>query len=297
MTFKRDVKLDPGQVRDLRGRRMGGMPGGRMAIPMCGGAVGIIVLIVVLLLNSGILGGEQAGINSFPIDDTRGGDTLAQECQTGEDANERQDCRIVGYVNSIQAYWEKQFSDSGQTYQPATTTLFTGFVDTACGQASSAVGPFYCPTDQAVYLDLGFFDQLSSQFGAQGGPLAEAYVLAHEYGHHIQNLTGTLQNAQSQATGPESGAVRVELQADCYAGTWTANAVDTEYLEPITQSQINQALDAAAAVGDDRIQQQTQGRVTPENFTHGTSAQRQSWFGVGYRAANPGSCDTFNAEI
>ena len=297
MTFKRDVKLDPGQVRDLRGRRMGGMPGGRMAIPMGGGAVGIIVLIVVLLLNSGILGGEQAGINSFPIDDTRGGDTLAQECQTGKDANERQDCRIVGYVNSIQAYWEKQFSDSGQTYQPATTTLFTGFVDTACGQASSAVGPFYCPTDQAVYLDLGFFDQLSSQFGAQGGPLAEAYVLAHEYGHHIQNLTGTLQNAQSQASGPESGAVRVELQADCYAGTWTANAVDTEYLEPITQSQINQALDAASAVGDDRIQQQTQGRVTPENFTHGTSAQRQSWFGVGYRAANPGSCDTFNAEI
>ena len=297
MTFKRDVKLDPGQVRDLRGRRMGGMPGGRMAIPVGGGAVGIIVLIVVLLLNSGILGGEQAGINSFPIDDTRGGDTLTQECHTGEDANERQDCRIVGYVNSIQAYWEKQFSDSGQTYQPATTTLFTGFVDTACGQASSAVGPFYCPTDQAVYLDLGFFDQLSSQFGAQGGPLAEAYVLSHEYGHHIQNLTGTLQNAQSQASGPESGAVRLELQADCYAGTWTANAVDTEYLEPITQSQINQALDAASAVGDDRIQQQTQGRVTPENFTHGTSAQRQSWFGVGYRAANPGSCDTFNAEI
>jgi uncharacterized protein len=302
MTFKKDVRLDPGQVRDMRGRGGGrgrgmGLPGG-IPIPMGGGIVGVIVLIVIVLLQSGILGGgEQAGINNYPMNDARGGDTLTQECQTGEDANRRQDCRIVGYVNSIQAYWETEFSDGGQTYQPATTTLFSGVVNTACGHTSSEVGPFYCPNDQAVYLDLGFFDQLSSQFGAQGGPLAEAYVLAHEYGHHIQNLNGTLQEAQSQATGPESGAVRVELQADCFAGTWTANAVETGYLEPITQSQINQALDAASAVGDDRIQQQTQGRVTPENFTHGTSAQRQGWFGVGYRAAQPASCDTFNAEI
>jgi hypothetical protein len=300
MTFKKDAQLDPGQVNDMRGRGGGGggMRAGGIPIPAGGGIIGIIVLVVIVLLQSGILGGgEQAGINNYPVDDARGGDTLNQECKTGEDANERQDCRIVGFVNSIQAYWEKQYADSGQTYQPANTTIFTGSVNTGCGQASSEVGPFYCPTDQKVYLDIGFFDQLSSQFGAQGGPLAEAYVLAHEYGHHVQNLSGTLANAQQGDTGPESGAVRVELQADCFAGTWTANAVDTGYLEPITQAQIAQALDAASAVGDDRIQQQTQGRVTPENFTHGSSAQRQSWFQAGYNSAQPGTCDTFSAEL
>jgi uncharacterized protein len=306
MTFKPNVRLDPRQVRDLRGRRMGGLGGGGLGglggggggipIPMGGGLVGILVLIVIVVLASGILDGGQGGLSQYPMDDARANESINEECKTGEDANRREDCRIVGFVNSIQAYWEDEFSQSGSTYTPATTVLFTDYVQTGCGQASSAVGPFYCPNDQRVYLDLGFFAELSSRFGAQGGPLAQAYVLAHEYGHHIQNVTGTLSQA-SQGSGPESGAVRVELQADCYAGVWTGNAVNTEYLEPLGQSEIAQALDAAAAVGDDRIQQRTQGRVMPEKFTHGTSEQRQNWFGTGYRQADPDSCDTFSGAI
>ena len=309
MTFRKNVRLNPRQVRDLRGRggRLGGLGGlggggrgGGMPIPLpVGGGLGAIIVVVVLfVLFSGVLdGGEQSGLTGFPVDDGRGSNTLMQECQTGEDANRRQDCRIVGFVNSIQAYWEDEFAANGDTYRPALTTIFEGSVQTGCGAASSAAGPFYCPADQGVYLDLGFFNDLESRFGAQGGPLAEAYVLAHEYGHHVQHLTGTLSRAQSGASGPQSGAVRVELQADCYAGVWAGNAVNTEFIEPLTQSEIAVALDAAAAVGDDRIQETTQGRVVPENWTHGSSEQRQEWFGRGYLDADPGSCDTFSDNL
>jgi predicted metalloprotease len=302
MTFRRDVRLDPGQVRDLRGRRRSGIPaagGLSIPLPIGGGGIAIVIVLIALLLASGIidLGGAQSGVNQYPVEDGRGGGVLSEECRTGEDANRRQDCRIVGYVNSIQAYWQDAFAETGRTYQPAETILFDAPVQTGCGQATSQVGPFYCPLDTRVYIDLGFFDQLRTRLGAEGGPLAEAYVLAHEYGHHVQNLTGTLDRGQRTASGPQSGAVRVELQADCYAGVWTGNAVDTGYIEPLTQSEIAVALDAAAAVGDDRIQQTTQGRVTPENWTHGSSAQRQQWFASGYRQADPGACDTFAGEI
>ena len=223
------------------------------------------------------------------------GSTLQTECQTGQDANERDDCRVVGFVNSIQAYWRQAFSGAGEQYQPARTRLFDGPIATGCGNASPEVGPFYCPNDRFVYIDLGFMAQLREQFGARGGPFAMGYVLAHEYGHHVENLLGVL-DAQSRGSGPDSEAVRIELMADCLAGVWAANAVSTNYLEPLTRAQVADALDAAAAVGDDRIQSQVQGRVNPESWTHGSSEQRQRWFLRGYEQGNLNACDTLNAQ-
>jgi predicted metalloprotease len=293
MTFRPDAQLDPSQVEDLRGRR----PSGR-AVAIGGGGLGTLVLLVLLALTGNLdPGGAGGGAGGGGLDDltnTTVGSSpgQAESCRSGAQANERDDCRIVGYVNSVQAYWKSAFGGSGQGYRPATTTFFDGQVNTACGTASSQVGPFYCPTDEHVYIDLGFFDQLRAQFGADAGPLAQAYVIAHEYGHHVQNLTGVLERAAGGA-GATGGAVRTELQADCYAGVWTRNAVGTGYLVEPTQAQINDALEAAASVGDDRIQQATQGSVNPETWTHGSSAQRQQWFVVGYRSGDPDDCDTF----
>ena len=291
MTFKRDARLDPSQVHDVRGRR--GRVGGT-GLAVGGGAGGILLLVLYLLFGGDL---SQLGGVADPGGDTLGpeGSTLTSECQTGQDANERDDCRVVGYVNSIQAYWRTAFSQAGQTYQPARTRLYDGPIATGCGNASPEVGPFYCPNDRFVYIDLGFFDQLKTQFGARGGPFAQAYVIAHEYGHHVENLLGLL-DAQSRGTGPESEAVRIELMADCLAGVWAANAVSTNYLEPLTRDQIAQALDAAASVGDDRIQSKIQGRVNPESWTHGSSEQRQRWFLTGYEQGNLNSCDTLNAR-
>ncbi len=282
MTFRKGARLDPGQVRDLRGK------GGGIAL---GGGIGGIVLIALVML----LGGDPSSIPSGVLDGTTVGtgqeNDLTEECRTGEDANTRQDCRVIGYVNSIQEYW----STALDNYEPATTTFFTGSVSTGCGNASSAVGPFYCPQDRGAYIDLGFFDQLMSQLGAEGGPLAEAYVLAHEYGHHVQNLTGVLQPGGE--SGAESRAVRIELMADCFAGVWAANAVETGFLEPLTEEQISQALETAAAVGDDRIQERTQGQVNPETWTHGSAEQRQRWFRTGHSSGDPNSCDTLEGDL
>jgi predicted metalloprotease len=281
MTFRRSARLNPGQVRDLRG-------GGALAL---GGGLGGVILLVAVML----LGGDPSQIPSELLNGTTVGtgqaSDLEQECRTGEDANQRQDCRIVGFVNAIQDYWRGRVDN----YRLAPTTFFTGSVSTGCGQATSAVGPFYCPEDESVYIDLGFFDQLETDFGAQGGPLAEAYVLAHEYGHHVQNVTGVL-TGRGGGAGEESQSVRIELQADCYAGTW-ANHAEERYLEPITAAQIAQAIDAARAVGDDRIQEETQGRINPDQWTHGSSDQRQEWFRIGWQTGDPSECDTFGAEI
>ncbi len=293
--FNRGARLDPSQVEDLRGSGRG------RGLAVGGGGIGIIVAIVWVLLGGdpgtgGTIGNLADQVVGGPGDNGPQSTTLLA-CQSGADANAREDCRIVGYVNSIQAYWTGAFKASGSTYQPARTRFFTGQVSTGCGAASSASGPFYCPSDSYVYIDLGFFDDLRSRFGAQGGPLAQAYVLSHEYGHHVQHLTGALEAAGRGGTGPDSGAVRVELQADCYAGVWANNAAATGYLEPLTEAQVADALDAAAAVGDDRIQQATQGRVSPESWTHGSAAQRQKWFTTGYRSGSPNSCDTFSGAI
>jgi uncharacterized protein len=298
MRFRNQARLDTSQIRDVRGRsgRMGRVPGGPVAVG--GGGLGLIGLVVALILvftGGGGLGALE-GLNSqtVGIDGEPSGE-LAEECQTGADANTKDDCRIVAVVNSVQEYWAPEFERSGLRYQPAQTVFFSDQVSTACGGASSAVGPFYCPGDRNVYIDLGFFDDLRTKFGAQGGPFAEAYVIAHEYGHHVQNLLGVLRGGGGQ--GPQSQAVRVELQADCYAGVWASNATETGLIEELTQADIVDGLDAAAAVGDDRIQEQVQGRVTPESWTHGSAAQRQGWFTVGYKSGDPNACDTFSGTI
>jgi len=281
MRFRDSAQLDTGQVSDRRG--IGSRPG--MMIGGGGGLVGLIVAIVVALTSLHNGGG---GGNGFTAAGSDNGD-LAAECKTGADANQRTDCRVVAVVDSVQQYWGGTVSG----YKPAQTILFTNQVATGCGTASSAVGPFYCPNDQHVYLDLGFYQELHDRLGARGGAFAEAYVIAHEYGHHVQHLLGRTDAAGGLRTGPTSGSVRLELQADCYAGVWAANAVDTGLVSEITPSDIADGLDAAAAVGDDRIQRAATGRVDPETWTHGSATQRQHWFSTGYQSGAPRSCDTF----
>jgi predicted metalloprotease len=261
------------------------------------GLAGIVVFLLFMLLSGG---GGLGQLEPLEGQEVGRGDTpgeVSTECRTGEDANERQDCRIVGVVNSVQRFWDGVFDRSSRRYPYADTVFFTGQVGTGCGFASSQVGPFYCPRDQRVYIDLDFFDELQSRFGAGGAPFAQAYVIAHEYGHHVQNQLGVLERIGSDRQGPESRAVRAELQADCYAGTWAANAVETGLIEELTQADINDGLDAATAIGDDRIQERTQGQVNPESWTHGSSEQRRRWFSRGYEEGRPAACDTFSGGI
>lgn len=280
MKYRDSAQLDSSQMGS-RGR------GGTIAL---GGGAGLVVLILALIfgLNPGdLLGSPQAGPSS-------GGGSAFAQCTRGSDIRADRNCRFVAYTNSIQSYWGETL---GAEYQRIQVIPFTGQVSTACGTASSAVGPFYCPGDTTIYLDLGFFDQLTTQLGAQGGDAAEAYVFAHEFGHHIQNLTGTMAKVQSQGqtTGPRSPAVRLELQADCYAGVWFKAATNDPRspIEEVSQADLERALDAAAAVGDDRIQERARGQVSPESWTHGSAALRQKWLAQGFRSGDPNTCNTF----
>ena len=277
MRFRSGASLDTSQVSDRRGMGMGGLTLGG------GGIIGLIFLVVQML------GGGNVAAPGIEFGGESAGEDLSSECRTGEDANQRSDCRIVGVINSVQAFWESALPQ----YQPTKTVFFEGGVLTGCGQASSATGPFYCPGDQQVYIDLGFYNDLRTRFGAQGGPFAEAYVIAHEYGHHVENLLGVLGRSRDGQTGPQSAAVRVELMADCLAGLWAGNAVETGYIEELTEADIADGLNAAASIGDDRIQQRFQGDVNPEGFTHGSAEQRQSWFLRGYQEGRLEACDTF----
>jgi predicted metalloprotease len=287
MALNPNARLDPSQVEDRRGMGRAG------PIVIGGGGLGIVGLIIALLLGFDPFGGAAP-----PTTQTQPGTAVqpaqpapsVEECRTGADAQRRADCRIVGYTNSIQAFWTEAFAGSGAQYQPARTVLYSGATEAACGFASAAQGPFYCPEDQQVYLDLSFFSELQQRFGAQGGPFAEAYVLAHEYGHHVQNQLGILSGGISGQTGPGSAAVQIELQADCLAGVWAHHAAATGYLQPLADADVAAALDAAAAVGDDRIQRRTQGRVIPESWTHGSSRQRQQSFAAGYSSGSAGAC-------
>jgi uncharacterized protein len=300
MRFDDDSQLDTSQVQDTRGR--GGFPrSGGVAIGGGAGLLGVIVFILIQLLGGGATSGALPGVDQVQGDTSN----LREECKEGRDANAKQDCRVVAVVNSLQQFWTAEFERRGGQYQLAPTNLFSGGVQTGCGTASSEVGPFYCPRDGTVYIDLSFYQDLQSRFGAQGGPFAQAYVLAHEYGHHVQNLTGTMERVGgSRATGPQSGAVRLELQADCYAGLWANHATTTPgpdgsdpLVERITEQDIADGLDAAGAIGDDRIQERFQGQVRPEDWTHGSAAQRQRWFEVGYRTGDLAQCDTFRGSV
>lgn len=303
MRFNEDAELDTSQIEDLRSGGLGGL-GGRVAL----GGGGVSILGVVAYLVFSLLGGSglslpAGGLSGVGQGQSADNSELNRECRTGADANNSQDCRIVAVVNSIQSFWHDQFARSGSTYRSAPTNFFRGQVSTACGSATSAVGPFYCPADREVYIDLGFFDELRSRFGATGGSFVEAYVLAHEYGHHVQTLLGTSDRVNPRQTGATSGAVRLELQADCYAGAWASHATTVPdasgrpLIVELTDKDINDALDAAARIGDDYIQSELGGgQVNRDAFTHGTSAQRQKWFRIGLDTGNPAQCNTFDTN-
>jgi uncharacterized protein len=291
MRFRPNARLDPSQVEDVRGRGGGGFPG----IAVGGGGLGVTGLIIYLLITllSNGSGGPLGGLDGSTVAQQPAGQVLGAECQTGRDANTKEDCRIVGDINSVQKYWSGALSN----YTPAKTVFFTGSTQSGCGQATTDVGPFYCPVDKKVYIDLGFFDELRTRFGASTGPLAQAYVLAHEYGHHVQDLLGILDRIGNDRQGPQSAGVRSELQADCFAGVWAQHASTTGYLTGITSADVKDALSAAAAVGDDRIQAETQGQVNPETWTHGSAKERDQWFTTGYQSGDPKRCDTWSGQL
>jgi predicted metalloprotease len=218
-------------------------------------------------------------------------------CRTGDDANSDETCALVAMENSMTGYWDSHRDLSGRFQPEREVVIFSDQVQTGgCGAASSSVGPFYCPADQTIYLDPTFFDSIFEQLGGQDTTFVRAYVLAHEYGHHIQNLLGTMGRVRTQQ-GPDSDAVRLELQADCYAGMWTAAAENDGFVEDITDQDIAEGIDAAKTVGDDHIQSRATGRVDTSSFTHGSSEQRIAWFRKGM--TNPDSiaaCDTFRAR-
>jgi predicted metalloprotease len=287
--FNDKKQLDPSQVQDRRGSNAG------RTIAIGGGGLGIIALLIYLLFggNPADLAGSEGISQPSSSDYYQEAGNLTAQCQTGADANVRQDCRLVGFVNSIQAFWEEEFAKSGMKYSPAQTVLFSGSTQAACGFASSAMGPFYCPRDRMIYVDLAFFETILTRIGAQGGPLAEAYVVAHEYGHHVQNLVGVLDTTgMIRGSGPDSEIVFTELQADCLAGIWLHNATATGYITNLTREQLTQAMNAAASVGDDRIQQQTQGYVVPDAWTHGSSEQRLAALQDGMQSGDVDTCNT-----
>jgi predicted metalloprotease len=286
--FRPGTRLDPSQVEDRRGSGGFSVPGGGLAVG--GGGLGVTGLVIYLLITL-LTNGSGLSVPLQNLDNRSVGAQPAAGCSTAQQANTREDCRIVGYVNSIQAYWNGQFRAASRTYTISRTVFFDGSTPTGCGAASTDVGPFYCPVDKEVYIDLGFFDELRTRFGATAGPAAQAYVLAHEYGHHVQDQLGAL-GSGSGRQGATGRSVRTELQADCYAGVWANHAAQTGYLTPLSKADVADALNAAAAVGDDRIQRETQGRIDQDAWTHGSSAERERWFTTGYRSGRPAACDT-----
>jgi predicted metalloprotease len=300
MTFNEGARMDSGRV-SVGGGGGGGGLGGKFA--MGGGAGGLIVLVLALLLG-GDPGSLLGGLSGATGPSAQSPGTSLQGCETGADANRDVDCRVVFTVGSLDSVWGQELgAQTGTDYIPPEVVLFSGAVNTGCGNATSEVGPFYCPADSTAYFDTSFFQLLVDRFGSSAGPLAQEYVVAHEVGHHIQNQLGDIGRAQTDPRGADSAAVRTELQADCYAGVW-AHYADTlpgpdggpPFLNTLTDTDIQDALSAASSVGDDRIQQSAGGRVNPEGWTHGSSEQRQKWFVTGYRTGQVDACDTYSAR-
>lgn len=299
MTFREQGELDTSGVSG-GGRRRRGMAIG-------GGVGGVVVLVVALMLgvDPNDLG---VSLDSGAGQSTAGGDDFQQtidQC-TLEKANSDTVCRIVATTESLEDVWTAQLPEqAGMDYTQAHTNIFSGQIDTGCGMGSSQTGPFYCPADHEVYLDPAFFDTvLVGQLGGSNAPASQMYVVAHEFGHHVQNLVGDINRSQQDPQGQSSGAVRVELQADCYAGLWAHYATTTPapggqepLLESLTDRDIDEIVQSAEAIGDDHIQQMGSGRVDPSSWTHGSSQMRRQWFTTGYEQGSMRACDTFNAEL
>ena len=294
MTFREGGSFEGGRVRTRRGA------GGAAA----GGGIGLAIVAFLIYQFTGVdVSSQLAGLQ----DVTGAGASSGQVGEVAEcsaaDANTNRECRLSATLYTLDAFWAETAAASGTPFDIPEAESFEGATTTACGSASSSTGPFYCPPDQTIYMDVGFFDLLQSEFGAEGGPFAEMYVIAHEYGHHMQNLMGTMDGLDRRDTGPTSDSVRLELQADCYAGLWARDAatrVDPEtgrtFLVPPTTEDLQRALSAAAAVGDDHIQESSGGGVDPDTWTHGSSEQRQAWFAAGYNEGALDACDTFAAS-
>ncbi|HEU4568080.1 MAG TPA: neutral zinc metallopeptidase [Marmoricola sp.] len=312
MRFNPRARIDQRQVQNREGRGGGlggGLGGGRSGMPIPiptggGGRIGLGTIVVVILYvviqslagNSIVPGTGDSGGQSQPSTTTGG------HCRTGADANRSMDCAIDAVTNSVQDYWSHALpQQAGIRYQPIQTIKYTAQTSSACGTAQSAMGPFYCPNDRLVYIDASFMrDMLQGQLGAKGGPFALGYVLAHEYGHHVEDQLGILRRMRTQQ-GPTSDSVRIELMADCLGGMWAKNATTTRdaqgrvFITDLSREDVARAIDAAQAVGDDRIQKETAGRVDRESWTHGSSAERVHWFDVGFRRGSISACNTFEA--
>jgi uncharacterized protein len=271
----------PGGGRIEDRRRAGGLGGG-IPIGVGGGGLGLVLLLAFILLSGGLPGGGDGGggpLDAFP---------QAENASPAPDPNDTLGDFTKRVYSDVERTWVDLFQRADREYRQSTLVLFTQGTQSACGGASAAVGPHYCPTDERVYIDLSFFRELSDRFGAKGD-FAQAYVIAHEVGHHVQNVLNVMDRVENR-----EDSIRLELQADCLAGVWGYTAEQRGLLDP---GDVQEGLDAAAAVGDDRIQQKTSGRIDPEAWTHGSSEQRMKWFTRGMRDGDPAACDTFSGEL
>ncbi|WP_203824196.1 KPN_02809 family neutral zinc metallopeptidase [Actinoplanes palleronii] len=308
MELNDKAEIDTSQVEDARGSGGGG--GGIGGLPIGGGGLTGIIVTVLLALVGGYFGINNLGGSSSGGSSTADNTTINKECKASDGSNQQAanatkllDCRNVLYINSIQAYWAAELPKAfNKQYEKAPTKIFSQQVSTGCGAADSGVGPFYCPADNKVYIDLTFYQQLAKELGAPG-EFAQPYVLAHEYGHHVQDLLGTeAKMRQEQEANPDQAnleSVKLELQADCYAGAWAKGATGVadskgeKLFKSLTDADIQEGIQTAGQIGDDTLQQRGGGSINPAEFTHGTSADRQKWFRTGYDSGDPAKCDTF----